>query len=304
MTLQAHHAVWTTEIWHGDLEECKTHALAGAEIYDQKRHRSHRYLYGGHDPGVCARGTAAIATWFLGYPDQALELTKSGQRLAEDLQHPYSVLITYNDFMEIEMLSGRPEQALQHALRTIEFCSRQNVPNYLAVGDIFAGWAKAAMDGSEQGMRQLDDGLKRYRELGAERNLASYLLLLAELCLRPESCDEGLAAVDEAASLIEHTAEVRWLSEVDRLRGELLLAGCRSNSADAERLFRSAAELASRQSCRSFELRAATSLAGLLQRDGRSREAREFLAPRYGWFTEGFDTADLQRAAALLQALE
>ena len=303
-TLQAHHAVWTTEIWHGELVECKHHALEGIRLYDPVTHRSHKYLYGGHDPGVCARGTAAIAAWFLGYPDEALELTKAGAQLAAELDHPFSLLITHHDFMEVEALRRDPDATLIYANRAIELCREQNVPSYLAVGRIFAGWAKLAGEPNDDGMAQLQRGLQDYRALGAERNLTPYLLLLADILETPDDCSAGLEVVKEAAMLIKRTGEVRWQAEIFRQHGELLLLHSDDNAGQAEKLFEDALGVAADQACKSFELRAAISLAELFKRQSKPGDARKILQPVYEWFTEGFDTGDLQQARALLESLD
>lgn len=303
LRLQAHHAVWTTEIWHGDLEVCYEHARAGSRLYDPRKHESHKFLYGGHDPGVCALGTAAIAAWFLGRPQECIELTQAGADLAEELEHPYSQIITMHDFMEVEALRGNAEVAGDYGRMAIEACTDQRVPNYLAVGHIFAGYGKAAGGEIEAGMAEMKDGLQRYRELGAERNLSPYLLLLAELCLSPEYCEQGIEAVVEAGELIRRTGEVRWLPEIRRLKGELLLLQSVDNRGEAQALFEEALGVAREHGCKSFELRAATSLARLMKNQGRQDEARATLKPVYAGLTEGFDTRDLREAAELLEAL-
>lgn len=301
LTLQAHHAAWTTEIWHGDLQTCSRHAHEGIRLYDRETHHSHAYLFGGHDPGVCARGTAAIVAWFLGKPDLALELTRAGAELARSLDHPYSRIITMHDYMEIEALRGNPERSAQFGRRSIEMCTEQEVPNYLAVGHIFAGWGAAATGDFDQGMAEMQAGLDAYRDLGAERNLASYLLLSTYLCRSRELCKQGLEAIDEASRLISRTGEIRWAAEILRMRGELLLSESDDNADAAESLFREALEIAASQGCKSFELRAATSLARLLSEKGDADAIQRVLRPVYEWFSEGFDTADLKTAAALLE---
>lgn len=303
LMLQAHHAVWTTEVWHGDLQLCDEHARAGLRLYDRHRHASHKYLYGSHDPGVCAHGTAAISAWFLGKPDEAIRLTREGANLAKELDHPYSRIITLFDYMEVEALRGDHESSGYYARLAIDACIEQGVPNYLAVGHIFAGYCAAKSGDLEGGVKQLKDGLQQYRDLGAERLLAPYLLLLAELFAKPEHVAEGMQAVEEAAELIIRTGEVRWDAEIKRVKGEMLMVQSTDNTDAAETLYREALKIAAEQGCRSFELRAATSLARLLLSQNNVTEARDMLAPIYDWFTEGFDTRDLRQAADVLQEL-
>ncbi|HZD51790.1 MAG TPA: hypothetical protein VE175_01980, partial [Woeseiaceae bacterium] len=203
----------------------------------------------------------------------------------------------------IEWLRGNADAAGGYGRLAIDVCTAQRVPNYLAVGHIFAGHAAASTGAFEQGMTELQEGLTRYRELGAERLLAAYLLPLAELCLTPGHCEAGIAAVHEAAALVERTGEVRWAPEIKRLKGELLLVKSAQHRAEADALFRDAREVAATQGSKSFELRAATSLAASLHDAGDLDRARKTLAPIYEQFTEGFDTRDLRRANALLREL-
>ncbi|MFQ5981882.1 MAG: AAA family ATPase [Woeseiaceae bacterium] len=302
-TMQAHHTGWTNEIWHGDLNACQEHAMEGNRLYDPVKHKRHKYLYGGHDPGVCARGTAGIAAWFLGYPDQALELVESGAALAIELDHPFSQVITHHDFMEIAMLMRNPDMCQEYAERAIERCEQIHVPNYLAVGHVFAGWAKFRAAGDTAGITQMRQGLEDFKSLGAVRNLAPYLLLLADVLTTAEGCAEGLAVIEEAESLIAHTGEIRWQPEVIRLRGEMLLLASSDNAPQADALFGDALELAGEHACKSFELRAALSLSRLLHSQGDAGDARNTLQPVYDWFTEGFETGDLRQARALLDSI-
>lgn len=303
LKLQAHHAVWTTEIWHGDLETCNEHARLGLALYDRERHASHRFLFGGHDPGVCAYGTAAISEWFLGRPDEAIRLTAGGARLADEIDHPYSRIITLFDYMELESLRGDHEATGRYARQAIDACTDQSVPNYLAVGRIFAGYSAALGGDFDAGLLQMREGLRQYRELGAVRLLAPYLLLLAEVCAAGGLVDDALEAVDDAGELIRQTGEVRWTAETRRVKGEMLLLESADHRTDAAELFGEAVEIAATQRSLSIELRAATSLARLNCDRGDDAEALAVLAPVYDRFVEGFDTRDLRIARELLDTL-
>ena len=129
------------------------------------------------------------------------------------------------------------------------------------------------------------------------------LLHVAEACGRAGLADEGLAMVREAFELVEQTGERLGVAMLHATRGELLLAASEGNEVEAEACFHRALDVARSQEARSFELRAATSLARLWQQQGKRQEARELLAPIYAWFTEGFDTRDLKDAKALLEEL-
>jgi DNA-binding winged helix-turn-helix (wHTH) protein len=300
LELQAHHSAWTNHLWHGDIAVCREHALAGVALYDPRRHQAHARLYGNHDPGVCALGTTGISAAFLGLPDTAMAFAERGAALATSLNHPYSRLITTLDFMLIGSMRREIDVVRAAAEEAYEISSRLGVPNYLAVANVFLGWASATDGNVDAGIRQLEAGLAGCREVGAERNLGSYLLLLAEACLHGGRPMQGLAALAEAQEVVERTGELRWSPEILRMRGELLLASGEEPAAAAE-LFDQARLLAAAQGARAFELRAATSLACTMTR--HAREARALLEPVYAGFSEGLDTADLRRARELLSRL-
>jgi predicted ATPase len=129
------------------------------------------------------------------------------------------------------------------------------------------------------------------------------LALLAEAYGQGKRYDEGLTVLEEALALTGQDASVIWEAEIHRLKGALLLARSTEHQVEAEACFHEALAIARHQQAKSLELRAAMSLARLWQQQGKGDAARELLAPVYGWFTEGFDTADLQEAKALLAAL-
>jgi predicted ATPase len=155
----------------------------------------------------------------------------------------------------------------------------------------------------KEGIVHMQQGWAAYRATGANVRQPMYLAPLAEAYGQGGQVDEGLQVLAEALAYIEQSGERWWEAELHRLKGELLLLQSANNHSAAVSCFEQALALARRQQAKSWELRTATSLARLWQHQGRSAEAHELLAPVYGWFTEGFDTADLQDARALLDAL-
>jgi predicted ATPase len=164
------------------------------------------------------------------------------------------------------------------------------------------GWALALQGQGEEGIAQIQQGLAAFRAAGAELDRPRWLTLLVEAYRQVEQTEAGLTVLAEALATVHKTGERRWEAELHRLKGELLLRQA-SPTEEVEACFRQALEIARRQQAKSLELRAAMSLARLWQQQGKRAEACELLAPIYGWFTEGFDTADLQEAKALLEAL-
>jgi len=185
-------------------------------------------------------------------------------------------------------------------------CREHGFAYYLAWVTIIEGWTLSTRGQAEAGIEQIRDGLAAMRETGAELRQPYYLALLAEACGRTGDCEAGLSMLTEAVQGAQRHAE-RWHeAELHRLRGELLLL--RSGDCidgldpEVEASFHLALACARRQHAKSLELRAAISLARVWQRLGKRSAAHELLAPIYDWFTEGFDTADLRQAKALLSA--
>ncbi len=165
------------------------------------------------------------------------------------------------------------------------------------------GWAVAERGHTEEGIGEMHRGLTALRATGAGAHRPYCLALLAEAYGHTGQAEEGLSVLAESLDVVEKTGERTWEAEIRRLKGELLLVQSSQNQAEAEACFNRAIDVARRQSAKSPELRAATSLARLWHGQGRAAEARDLLTPLYGWFTEGFGTADLKDAKALLDEL-
>ena len=179
----------------------------------------------------------------------------------------------------------------------------QGFPYWLGLGTIRRGWALAAQGQGAEGVEQIRQGLAVWRATGADLVLPWFLALLAEACGRAGAAEEGLTAVAEALTAVHTKANRAYEAELYRLKGELLVTLSPGNIAEAESCFQQALNIARRQEAKSWELRSAMSLARLWQQQGKHAAAYALLAPIYGWFTEGFDTADLQGAKALLAEL-
>jgi predicted ATPase len=171
------------------------------------------------------------------------------------------------------------------------------------IGTIQHGWILAEQGQREQSIQQIRQGLMALREIGQRANLSPYLALLAEVYGTVGQTEEGLASLAEALAHVDQTGERYYEAELHRLKGALLLQKSPDNAAEAESCFQQAISIAQNQSAKSWELRAATSLARLWQSQDKRQEAYELLAPVYNWFTEGHDTADLIDAKTLLDEL-
>ncbi|MGH6679364.1 MAG: ATP-binding protein [Bradyrhizobium sp.] len=297
LRLQAHHAAWTTHLFAGEPTEARRHADAGRLLYDPERHRDHRGLYGGHDPGACSGYMGAQTYWLLGYPDQGLALGREGLALAERIAHPLSleVCLLYNSMLHLDR--DEPELALQRLDAAKVLAAEQRL-GFVVDPQILHGAVLTAQGALDEAVACLQDGLVRP---GAARLRPYGLLRLAEALVRLGKHAAALSAVYEGLQDQEQTGQRRWEAELLRLEVVALLGLNRLE--EAQGALKEALRIARRQQAKSYELRAATSLARLWGEQGRRAEAREPLAPVYGWFTEGFDTADLKEAKALLDGL-
>jgi predicted ATPase len=302
LLLEAHHALWASLFLGGELAAARPHFEQGLRLYEPQRHRTHAALYSGHDPGVCCHQLAAPSLWLLGYPDQAVANSQAALALAQQLAHPYTLtLALYFAAMVHHLRRQVPlTQARAEALMTV--ATDQEFPLHLAQAMPLRGWTLTENGRAEEGIAQIHQGLAAYQATGATRDRSYYLALLAEASAKVGQTTAGLEALAEALATLAKSGGPWWEAELYRLRGKLLLLSA-DNEAAAEACFHQALDIAPRRQARSLELRAAMSLARLWQRQGKRAKARELLAPIYGWFTEGFDTADLQEAQALLEAL-
>jgi class 3 adenylate cyclase/DNA-binding SARP family transcriptional activator/predicted ATPase len=279
---------------------CCEHVSA---LYDPAQHRSYLTRFG-NDAEVGCRIYEALALWHLGYPDQSLRRMRVAVDLAEELSYPFTLVFASCFAAILHQLRREPTQVRERTEVVMRISSERGFVSYSALGTSLHGWARVE-SGEDEGIAQLQEGIAARQAMGEAALVPEQLLSLAEACGREGNAQEALRVLDKASCLVERTGQRCWQAELCRLRGELLLA--RGDAEDnVEACFQRAIDVARRQSAKSWELRAATSLARLWHAQGtpeKRAEARELLQGIYDWFTEGFDTADLQNAKALLDAL-
>jgi predicted ATPase len=272
-------------------------------LYDPQQHRTHATIYG-QDAGVACLGLSAMALWLRGYPDAALTRSYEALKLAQELAHPYSLTWAMVFVTSVHIVRREGRQTRERAEVEIALASEHGFPFWVAAGMCLRGWALRTEGQEEQGVVQISQGLSiRRQATGAALIKPYFLSLLAEAYGHDKQTAAGLGVLAEPLTLADKNGERFWYAELWRLKGELLLQPACRDEPQAERCFHQAIALARHQQAKSLELRAAMSLTRLWQRQGRRQAAYELLAPIYSWFTEGFDTADLQEAKALLEAL-
>jgi predicted ATPase len=302
MLMAAHRAIGHTLFRLGAVATAHMHFAQGMALYDPQQHRASALLYG-EDAGVYCHSFSPWTLWYLGYPDQGLARSQGAVTLGQQSAHPFSRAFALSLAAVVHQFRREGRAAQERAEAAIILAKEQGFPYWMTMSAIMYGWALAHQEQARAGIKQIHQGMMDYRATGAELGRPHYLALLAEAYGTMEQPETGLTALAEALTLVDATGERWYEPEIYRLKGELLLHQSSDNQAEAETCFHHALEIARTQQAKSFELRAATSLARLWQQQGEKAKARELLAPVYGWFTEGFDTADLQEAKTLLEAL-
>jgi predicted ATPase len=292
--LEARHSLWTTLYPNGELESGEVHAREGLEQYDTHRHRVYTSIYGGHDTGVCCLNFAAVTAWTRGYPDRALRYTQEALRLAGQISQPSSQNLALYYAAWVHCQRREHQASVEKAEAAVATAQAHGLRS-----DRAALLARLGHDGvlEEAELARLHQTARPPWWLWTH---TFTFCLLAEAYGRADLPEKGLAVM---AEIPEPALETVYGPEVHRCRGELLLRQGDEHAYAAETCFRSAVELSRHGGCRSLELRAATSLSGLLAQLGRREEARHILNDVYGWFTEGFATADLRGASTLLDQL-
>jgi len=342
LLLEAHLAVGAALLWLGELASAREHSELGTALYDPQRYSSHAFLYG-HDPGVTCLSSAARGLWALGYPDQALKRNHEATTLAQALSHPFSLASALSLTAMLYQLRQEEQATQECAEAVITLSTKQGFPLWAAFGTILRGWALTQQGKGAEGIVQIRQGLAAFQATGTGLGWPYNLALLAEAHGNTGQAEEGLVVLTEALAVVDKNGERFYEAELYRLKGELTLQSqtsskqvpdtsrtSQSNStgivpqplnldpqAEAEACFLKAIEIARQQQAKSLEIRAMMSLVRLRQQQATQdtsrttqHEARirldgdhQMLSQIYGWFTEGFDTKDLQEAKTLLDVL-
>jgi TOMM system kinase/cyclase fusion protein len=300
LLLEGNRIMGQTMFWLGEVATSRAHFEQGIGLYDTQQHRSHAFVFG-QDPGVFCRSFGAMPIWVLGYPDQALRNIQEALNLAQELTHPFSLAIALNHAVTVHQFRREVQAVRERAEALMTLSDEQGFPYWLAFGTILRGWALTLQKEGAEGIEQMRQGLAAQRATGAEIDQPYFLSLLAEADEKAGQTQEGLTVLNEALDMVNATEERYWEAELLRRKGELLLMQQGQKREEAEECFRQALDIARRQQAKSLELRAAMSLSRLWQQQEKQKEAHQLLSEIYGWFTEGFDTADLQEAKALLE---
>ena len=299
---RAHQALGHTLFSLGEFEQVRLHCEQGLIHNDTEKPRSSTSY--NVDSGVSIRSTLAWSLWYLGFPEQARVKVQEALLLAQEFSRPPSLERAWSCAAIVHQLRVEAPLAQSHAEAALIISQEQGFAQRLSQCTILQGWALTKQGRTEEGIRLLTQGITANRATGAEAWRHYWLALLAEAYGAAGQIKQGLTALDEALALVALNGECYYEAELHRLRGQLLLQQSTDNLSKAASCFQQAIAIAQRQSAKSWELRAATSLARLWRSQGKHQDAYDLLAPVYGWFTEGLDTPDLIDATTLLAELE
>jgi predicted ATPase len=296
-------------------------------LYDPQRHHGQTFLFG-QDPGVACLAFGAVALWLLGYPEQAVAKSSEATRLSHELSQPSSQALALHFAAMLHQCRGDSRSALASAELALAIAADQGFSFWHAGGTVFRGWAlsHAMVQGSKfpvqgsatlnleqgtlnaereagEGIRLIQEGIQAWADTGSVTYRTYFLALLAEALEKMGRVGDALEALEEAIALAERTSEGLFEAELHRLRGQMLsrLGQAREARKRAKEEFDAALEIARRQEARSLELRAAMSLCRCHEEQGKLAAVRPLLQETYNWFTEGFETPDLQAARKLLK---
>jgi predicted ATPase len=297
LLLEAHQAVGASAFYLGDLDSAREHLEEALELYDIKRHIVHTSLYG-QDPAVACLSYLPLIIWCQGFPDQAIEKSHQALRHANQVAHPFSMVIALCFSSFLFCLMKDYTEAMNLADEAIQLSIKHGFPLWKAMGDILAGTAEAHTSYSS-GIERMEDGMRDWKGLGSYLGYPHFQALLGEACLKAGDSKLGLTSVKRALDTALESGDRLVEAELLRLQGEFkLLEG---ELGMAERLFEDAFEVASSQNALAFELRTAMSMHRLGLQRGDQDKTRKTLERVFKRFSEGFDTQDLREASELLE---
>ena len=307
----------------GEFTLARKHVEQALTLYDPQQHNPYASKFP-LDPGVVCLAVLAWILWYQGYPEQALKKKTEAFTLAKELSHPLSLAWALNVAAKLHLWRREAPAVLEQTKAMLQLADEHGMPYWLTEGAMMQGWALAEQGQVQEGITQMRQGLADWRAMGSGVAASYFLSLPVEAYGKGGQLEEGLTILVEALAIIHKTGEGNSEAEIYRLKGELTLQESKVEShrsqvqsqkpvlsdaegsqgeKEAEACFHKALEVARKQQAKSWELRTATSLARLWQKQGKKEEAHDLLAPVYEWFTEGFDTRDLQEAKTLLDEL-
>jgi tetratricopeptide (TPR) repeat protein len=289
--------------WQGKYTSAQKHLEQAITLYDSLPQSSRILLPEREDPGVLCKGHAAQALWLLGYPDQALLKMDTAFELAGKLSNHFSTAFIQTFSAILHMLRREGQLTQKRAQESIALSEKHGFVLLAAWARAFLGWALAEQGHVEEGIRQISMSIVDTLAIGEYFVQSHTRILLAAAYGKVGKIKQGLAELDKAQTIVDKNEGAFYDAELYRTRGELLLMQDPANENKAKKELRKGIDVARQQKSKSLELRGTLSLCKHLMKKGNIKEARTQLSDIYNWFTEGFDTADLKEAKALLNEM-
>ena len=297
-----HRLMGTSLMLTGDIAEGRAHYDQALALYDPAAHRPLATRFG-QDAGVAILSYRSLALWFLGYPDAALADSDRNISDAREIGQAATLMASL-DYTTLTLIHcGKYALANARADEVVALADEKGSTFWKAMGIMNQGCVLALTGKASDAVHSITSGITAWRSTGARVFMPLYLSYLTRAYADLGQFDDAWRCIDEAITAVETTQERWWEADVHRIAGEIALLSPKPDAAKAEAYFERALAVARQQQAKSWELRAAMSLARLWRDQGKVQQARELLAPVYGWFTEGFDTRDLKEAKALLDQL-
>lgn len=304
MQIETHHLFWTNSFFMGEYAASEFHSRSGMVLYERERDHPLTFKYSGHDPGVCCRCFTALVQCLRGYPDKSLAICDEALGLAQELRHPLTTALTYWACSFAHILRGEPELAKQWAAREIAVCDEYMLPLLLSQGKFQLGWSLAQMGDLDEGIERMREGISAISATGAEMGLPYFNALLGEALGCAGKPEAGLVEIDRALAAVNRHGGRFQLSEMLRLKGELLATRHPMQRNEALVTLHEAIAVAQRQGAGLPGLRAAISLARQLAAAGDIQHACAVLQPACDSIREGSDLTDVRTAQTLLAKLK
>ena len=298
----AHRLMGTSLLCTGDIAEARAHHDKGITLYDPVEHRPLAMRFG-QDSRVLILSFRSIASWLLGYPEAALADAEHALKDARDIDHAASLMFALAHVWLVYLQCRKHAEATARADELVALAKEKSASFWIAFGMMNRGCVLSQTGKAANAISMTTSGLAAWRSMGSTMWLPLRLSQLASAHADLGQFDDAWRCIGEAMTAVETTKETWSEAELNRVAGEIALIAGAPDPAKAEAYFGHALFIARAQQAKSWELRASMSLARLWRSQGKVQEARELLAPVYGWFTEGFDTRDLKEAKALLEEL-
>jgi class 3 adenylate cyclase/predicted ATPase len=301
--VQAHHALWSSHLWRGDLQETYAHVDRALELYDLTRHGSDVMNYGGHDARECGLTEAGNALSIMGYPERAVALARAGLEHARTIGDPQVIAHALHAGLPTLQLAGELDELAGRIRWLLELAEQHALAMYGSLARILEAWLRVVQEGAPEAVETMQDHVDRQLRMGTALGQTLHDTLIADARLRLGQVEAAMAAAREGLARAERRGERLRLAELHRLTAACHLASSGHKAGAAEVALQAALAVARQQGARMWELRAGCDLARLWAEQGERQKGHELLAPVYGWFKEGFNTPDLKAAKVLLDEL-